>query len=311
MTVGSASARTALLLLALATAPLGAAEVVFLVNDAHVKDQPVEDARILVAAEPGADPIEMSRTDEEGRALLELEPGRYWISYVRTGYVPIGDSETEIRSAGQVVTTTMSMLLEAEGGAARRRVRIVLNWGSDESQVRDADAHVYCVCDAADRHVYFAAMRHERLGHVVELDVDDRDWGGPETVTLSDPEPGEYEFWVHQYSQDDDTLGASDVVVRVFFDDRQAGEFRIPPDLTQRTWKPFRAVTVGADLVPRLERFTDQELEAHADLAPPPDRLTAETPAGPGDFGCALAGTAFFFLVVFFLVRLAVRRRRR
>ena len=242
-----------------------AVEVRFETNDAHVRDLPVAGVRLLVAAEPGGEALVTGETDDEGVAVLDLEPGTYWVSYVRGGYVPIGDSETEIRGTGQIITTTLSMLLEAEGGDAHRRVRIILNWGSAPSNVQDADSHVACVCGQSDRHVYFAAMRHESRGHVVELDVDDRDWGGPETLTLSDPAPGSYDYWVHQYSSDEDPLGLSDVVVRVFFDDALEKEIRIPSDVGVRHWWPFKELVVAQDLTPSVVPFSAAELAAGAD----------------------------------------------
>lgn len=296
------------LALPLLAAAVGAAEVRFEVNDAQVKDRPVAGVRILVAAAPGGDPVATAETDAGGVATVELAPGTYWVSYARSGYVPIGDSETAIRGGGQVVTTTLSMLLEAEGGGAERRVRVVLNWGSEPSDVRDADAHAYCSCGAAGEHVYFAAMRHEGAGHVLALDVDDRDWGGPETVTLSDPPPGAYRYWVHQYSRDEDTLGASDVVVRVLFDDAMAGEFRVPPDLAERTWRPFREIAVGPDGRPELVRFAAGELTAGADREPPPDRLSVEGPPGGG---CVAWLPCAVVVTIVVLAGLAARRRRR
>lgn len=298
-------------LAALAPFPLAAAGVRFEVNDAHVKDKAVPGVTLLIATAPGTDAALTARTDEDGIADVDLAPGTYWVSYVRSGYVPIGDSETEIRADGQVVTTTMSMLLEAEGGTARRRIRIVLNWGSRPTQVRDADAHAYCVCGSSDAHVYFADMRHENLGHVVELDVDDREWGGPETVTLSDPEPGSYPYWVHQYSRDEETLGQSDVVVRVFLDNTMAGEFRIPPELAQRTWKPFREIAVGPDLIPELIRWSAEELAADSHLTPPPDRLSEQSADGGSGFpGCCSLTVVGFVLAGSLLVLVIVRRRR-
>jgi len=68
--------------------------------------------------------------------------------------------------------------------------------------------------------------------------VDDTDWGGPETVTLTDPPPGSHVYWVHDYSGPPATLGTSDVVVRVVIGEQEAGEFRILRGVTQRSSSP-------------------------------------------------------------------------
>ena len=123
------------------------------------------------------------------------------------------------------MTVSLSRLLEAtESGG--REVRIILNWGSRADQVEDADSHLACPCGARTGHVYYRNRTHEAPDHKVELDVDDTDWGGPETITLTRPVPGTYLYWVHDYSGPPATLGASDVVVRVVIGAEEAGEFR-------------------------------------------------------------------------------------
>ena len=48
-------------------------------------------------------------------------------------------------------------------------------------------------------HVYYKS-RSTKPGTTSELDVDDTDWGGPETITLTNPAKGSYLYWVHDYS---------------------------------------------------------------------------------------------------------------
>lgn len=295
------------LVLGLLASVLPAAQVRFEINDAHVKGKRVAGVRVLAAAAVGEEAVASGETDEAGVAILDLEPATYWISYLRRGYVPIRASETEIRADGQVITTTLSMLLEAESSAPGRRVRMVLNWGSDSDDARDVDGHATCACGQKDAHVYYSAMRHEYAGHVLELDVDDMDWGGPETITFTDPPPGSYSYLVHQYSQDRDTLGESDLVVRVFFDDRLAAEIR-GPESVERYWRPFKEVVVGPDLVPRLVLFDADELAGGADREPPEDLLSE---AGSSTTWKTCGVVAFVLLAISFaVVILGVRRQR-
>ena len=223
---------------------------------------------------------------------MRLPPGTYQVSYRLEGYVPYTSEATEVREDGQLVTVSLSRLLEAtESGG--REVRIILNWGSRPDQVRDADSHVACPCGAGQGHVYYQNRAHEAADHKVELDVDDTDWGGPETITLTRPVPGAYLYWVHDYSGPPATLGASDVVVRVVIGSQEAGEFRVFKGVTRRAWRPFKAIEVNRDGVPTLVRFTEDEIAEAADLAvpaelQPPDSAPATAAAGSRRAGDAL-----------------------
>ncbi len=196
----------------------------FELNDAQVKGRALAGVQVRASAAGGE--VASGVTGSDGRWTAQLAPGSYQVSYRLQGYVPYTSGETEIREDGQLVTVSLSRLLEAtESG--RRDVRIILNWGSRPDQVRDADSHVACPCGAEDRHVFYQHRKHAAGDHKVELDVDDTDWGGPETITLTHPAPGSYLYWVRDYSGPPATLGLSDVVVRVVIGAEEAGEFRV------------------------------------------------------------------------------------
>ena len=172
------------------------------------------------------------------------------MSYPLGGYVPYTSEATEIRSEGQLVTVSLSPIVEATGDVARD-VRIILNWGSREDQVRDADSHLACACADGGRHVYFRNRVHEIAGHAVELDVDDTDWGGPETITLTQPVTGSYTYWVHDYSGPPALLGRLRPGGARADRGQPAGEFRVFKGLTRRDWRPFKAIRSRARAAPR------------------------------------------------------------
>ncbi len=158
---------------------------------------------------------------------------------------------------------------------------------------------------------------HEAAEHKVELDVDDTDWGGPETITLTRPVPGTYLYWVHDYSGPPATLGASDVVVRVVIGAEEAGEFRIFKGITKRAWRPFKAIEVGPDGRPTLVRFTQDEIAEAADLAVPADLQPPETVSTPAPAPSSTTGWRWPFppfailaLVLLALILKARHRRR-
>ena len=322
-----AIARDAALLLAIVgwAAGLGAqpaappaVSVRFELNDAQVKGRALEGVAISVAPAAGGAAAASGRTGSDGRWTARLPPGTYQVSYRLDGYVPYTSGATEIREDGQLVTVSLSRLLEAtESGG--REVRIILNWGSRPDQVRDADSHLACPCGASDRHVYYQARVHQAAEHRVELDVDDTDWGGPETITLTRPAPGTYLYWVHDYSGPPATLGASDVVVRVVIGAEEAGEFRVFKGITKRAWRPFKAIEVGADGRPTLVRFTEDEIAEAADLAVPADLQppgsepapSTPTPTAPGVRSTFPNPVCVLLAIVVLVLILKARRRRR
>jgi hypothetical protein len=287
----------------------------FELNDAQVKGRALEGVAVSVAAAGGGAEIASGRTGADGRWTARLPAGTYEVSYRLEGYVPYTSGATEVREDGQLVTVSLSRLLEATESSGRE-VRIILNWGSRPDQVRDADSHLACPCGAPESHVYYQGRVHQAADHRVELDVDDTDWGGPETITLARPVPGTYLYWVHDYSGPPARLGASDVVVRVVIGSQEAGEFRIFKGVTRRAWRPFKAIEVSPDGQPTLVRFTEDEIAEAADLAvppelQPPDAEPAAPPPVPGESSRPLPTALVVLAVIAFILLLQVRRRRR
>lgn len=286
----------------------------FELNDAQVKGRALEGVAVSVSPAGGGAALSSGRTGADGRWTTSLPPAAYQVSYRLEGYVPYTSEATEVREDGQLVTVSLSRMLEAtESGG--REVRIILNWGSRADQVKDADSHLACPCGAGTGHVYYQNRTHEVADHKVELDVDDTDWGGPETITLSRPAPGTYIYWVHDFSGPPATLGSSDVVVRVVVGSQEAGEFRVFKGVTRRAWRPFKAIEVSPDGQPTLVRFTEDEIAEGADLAVPADLQPPEpetapstpTPAAPSRFPFPV----FLPLAIVVLVLVARARRRR
>ncbi|MCA8925937.1 MAG: hypothetical protein KDD82_29285 [Planctomycetes bacterium] len=249
-----------------AGASAAAAPVEFVVNDALLKDEPLGGVSIRVAAtaDPGAAALVQGETDERGSFKAELQPGTYYVSYSKPGFVRIQRTPTEVSGVeGQTIVTSLAMSLEAEGlEAGTRRLKLVLNWGSDpDAHASDLDSHLYHVESGAQ--VYFA----QRAAGPLQLDVDDIDWGGPETITLTSPPPGTYYYWVHDYSGSP-AIQASQAVVRVISGDTLQAEYRpqgtVDPQLT--AWRPFAALHVTEDSITIADWPVD-ELAANPGLA--------------------------------------------
>jgi hypothetical protein len=291
-----------------------AVTVHFELNDAQVKGRALPGVAVSVSPAGGGGEAASGRTGSDGRWAARLAPGLYEVSYRLEGYVPYTSGGTEIREDGQLVTVSLTRLLEAtESGG--RDVRIILNWGSRPDQVRDADSHLACPCGSGGGHVSYRNRTHEAADHKVELDVDDTDWGGPETITLTRPLPGTYLYWVHDYSGPPARLGASDAVVRVVIGAQEGGEFPVLRGITRRAWRPFKAIEVGRDGQPTLVRFTEDEIAEGADLAvpaelQPPDPEPTAPSSSPTGWRFPFPPTVLLAVVVLLLILKARRRRR-
>jgi len=256
-----------------AEAPIDAVTITFQLNDAFVRDRVLSGVAVEIRQEAAGEILVSGVTDSLGQFTATVPIGWYFARYSLDGYVPIETNETNLHTTGQIVTTSMSPMLEAaigaEPGGGVERIQIVLNWGSSETQVRDADSHVECQCGATNSHVYYAAMQHRGSDHHFSLDVDDVDWGGPETITLSTPPQGSYRYYVHDYSGPPAVLGTSEIVVRVFFDNQMVGEYHVPGETRSRYWRPFASIDVNHEGVPRVVPFTPAQLEdgAHFRIA--------------------------------------------
>jgi hypothetical protein len=319
LALAAAGVLTLLLPAAPAAAPdaSGPVAVTFELNDAQTKGRALAGVKVRVALAAGAE-VASGTTGADGRWTTRLVPGSYRVAYRLEGFVPYDSESNEVRHEGQLVTVSLSRMLES-GETGGREVRVILNWGSDPAQVRDADSHLVCACGASDGHVFYGQRDHETATHRVQLDVDDTDWGGPETITLGPLAPGSYLYWVHDYSGPEATLGASDVIVRVISGATQAGEFRVPRGLTHRDWRPFKSIEVGQDGRPTLVAFTPDEIAEAADLQLPAAYRSPEdspSPAGPAapDTGPAprfpVAPLVAFAIVALLIIRASRRRRR-
>lgn len=284
-----------------------AVEVVFELNDAQVKGRALPGVQVRVSSVGQAGEVASGQTGPDGRFATRIAPGTYEVGYRLAGYVPYTSEATELRADGQLVTVSLSRLLE-ETESAGRNVRIILNWGSQPDQVKDADSHLACACDAADRHVFYRNRSHQGAGHGVDLDVDDTDWGGPETITIRDPVKGRYLYWVHDYSGPPAVLGGSELVVRVLVGSEQQGEFRVYKGLTRRAWRPFKAIEVAGDGRPTLVPFTEDEIAEGLDLELPPYLQPPDPPQTQQvlSLACPLALVLLIGLVIW-----AARRRSR
>jgi lysophospholipase L1-like esterase len=102
--------------------------------------------------------------------------------------------------------------------------RIVLTWGAEP---RDLDSHLWLPA-TSPYEVYYSDRGQLDAFPYAELDTDDTTSFGPETITISRLQPGEYTYAVHLFSGTE-TIGTSGATVRLFRGGTLIGTYTPPP----------------------------------------------------------------------------------
>ncbi|MBZ4043829.1 tetratricopeptide repeat protein [Flavobacterium hibisci] len=113
-------------------------------------------------------------------------------------------------------------------------MRIVLNWGKYPS---DLDSHL----TFPGNHIFF----QQKEGSLANLDVDDTDSYGPETITIENKKFGEtYHYFVHDYSNKNDLdsykLSASEAKVFVYVGQSLVKTYYMPKNKKGNVWNLFK-----------------------------------------------------------------------
>ena len=171
------------------------------VKDIELTFESVDDS----AAEPYA-----CTSDEEGNYSIDLPVGFYNVFIEGAGYAPY---EKEVYVSGYSAWTNedfiLSKLLDEE-------IRIVLTWGSYPA---DLDSYLEGKTDKGDDvFVYYQSFRSNAGDEALaDLDIDDTDGNGPETITLHHLK-GDYTYTVFDYNLTRD-IAKSGASVTVYFPD--------------------------------------------------------------------------------------------
>ena len=188
----------------------------------------------------GALAVPSTTTDGAGAfSLSNVPPGTYTLLAILTGsYYDAPLMVVSIGGQTESYTVLMSPVLLSG------QIRIVLTWSDDAGDPPDLDSHLFTpTIGGSTHHVYYANTGSVASAPYATLDVDDRDWSGPETITIQDSYDGTYEYRVHQYpavspAADRGNLWRSDAVVRVYDSAGLRYTFNVPPRayLTDTRW---------------------------------------------------------------------------
>ncbi|WP_435891068.1 tetratricopeptide repeat protein [Pectobacterium polaris] len=195
------------------------------VLSATIKDKKIDDATVILQKN-GAQSV-TARSDAAGRAALnapfDVDQDSLLI-IKKAGY-----SDLVVKCPCDGMTYAVSPVMKSLDG-----MRIVLTWGEKPA---DLDSHLIY----PGNHIYFS---HQK-GRDANLDVDDTDSFGPETITIDKKRLGEsYIYAVHDYSNGDKAnslaLSASSAKVFVYVGSSQVRSYSVPLNKTGNIWTVFR-----------------------------------------------------------------------
>ncbi len=118
-------------------------------------------------------------------------------------------------------------------------VRFVLTWGNYQNDApEDLDAHlVGPSLDGGQFEVYFSNKVYGLDGKIfAQLDVDETDYEGPETITLENAIDGIYTLYIDNYSEDP-TFASSSAQVNVYRGSELISTYNAPAGETDDYWK--------------------------------------------------------------------------
>lgn len=163
-------------------------------------------------------------TNAEGNYLVELPVGNYTVKSSKDGFI---DSSVNIYIMKDCVVynldATMTPVISANS------FRIVLTWGENP---RDLDSHIVGQLSDGDYfHVYYNhKSQHDGDVEVCNLDRDDTDSYGPESITLKTTTDSTYYYYIHRYAGFG-AISTSNAKINVYQGENLIAAFNAPADL--------------------------------------------------------------------------------
>lgn len=156
--------------------------------------------------------LEKAVSDSQGTYTFEgVEPGYYTVEFVdlRTqqpdgNYISTSMNAIVRSARTDVVSTALTKSISSS------QVRFVLTWGDESSGApADLDSHLTGPKKQGSLrrfHTYFVDRTFEEDDvKYADLDHDDTSWEGPETTTIYEAVSGVYDFYIHDYTNQDST----------------------------------------------------------------------------------------------------------
>lgn len=132
-----------------------------------------------------------SQADYDGNVAMSLEPGSYTAEVSKPGYI-VSYYTLVARQSNESISMNTSPILSDD------EVRIVLTWGDEPA---DLDSHLFTPYDSSSGdttyHIWYGNKQDDSANN---LDVDDQDAYGPETMTINHIGNGRYKYYVVDFT---------------------------------------------------------------------------------------------------------------
>ncbi|NWA29466.1 tetratricopeptide repeat protein [Pseudomonas gingeri] len=200
------------------------------VLSAVVKDQKIADAEVLL--QRNGEQNVVGKTNAQGQVVLEAsfaDDASNLLIIKKAGY-----SNLVVKCPCKDMTYAVSPVMQSLDG-----LRVVLTWGKTPA---DLDSHMIF----PGNNIYF----EQQKGTDAELDVDDTDSYGPETITLQKKHYGEsYVYAVHDYTNGNNPasrqLSNSQATVFVYMGQSLVRTYYVPTNRSGNLWTVFRMTGSG------------------------------------------------------------------
>lgn len=186
----------------------------------------------------GALNAEFNATPTSGTAPLAVQftdlstEGTQSVTCSATGYTTYTNNQVVIPAGG-----SLELQISLSPTLAAGQYRVVLTWGE---QPLDIDSHLKTpVIEGMAYHIYYEYFGSVSAPPYAQLDIDDTESFGPETVTIYQLKPGEYHYYVHNYSQTP-AITTSNAVVQVYNENGLMQTFNVPTAGEGLYWDVFK-----------------------------------------------------------------------
>lgn len=192
-----------------------------------------------------------------------VDPGTYMLVATSAGFFEAVAGPITVESGAVTTLDIVATPQPAEG-----QTRIVLTWGATPS---DLDSYLFGPASADNYHVFYG---NETAPPFANLDTDDTDSFGPETITITQQPGGRHIYAVHNYSNRGSTAGDTDPAgrmalansgarVQVYRSGGLIAEFTVPTDREGTLWTVF---ALDGDTVTPINAMS---FVGNPDISPP------------------------------------------
>lgn len=168
--------------------------------------------------------VAQTSTDSNGNYnFLNVALGTYSMLFTLTGYSNYTVSSPGVVTSGQNYNVNAALSPNLASG----QVRIVLTWTAQKTgAVRDLDSFLLEPGAATNNPVFW----NHKTGSYANLDIDQTNWLGPETMTITNPAAGTFTYYVVNYSDPStpSAMGNSNSVVTVYDSSGLLKQYNIP-----------------------------------------------------------------------------------